>query len=250
MSKEGRERKRQWKKEMQEDWEILQARLGLEEPPAPRKRFFRHPVAIAVTSVCAVAIIGVSVGLGIYNSSFTQAKTPSTPSTPSVPVVPVVPVTPPPSEQAPPEDQNRYCTQAEYTADETTITLKEYSLENDGKILYFDWYNKIEDLHDFSYSLISTGEIVAFKESFYNIENGYLITLYITDNHTELEELDNFKNTCLETTNVKNVEIKYAYGKSGGYSMWEYNGYRYYMESYDVPTLEYTLGLIEELLQQ
>ena len=250
MSKERRERKRQWKKEMQEDWEILQTRLGLEEQPVPRKHFFRHPVTIAVTSVCAVAILGVSVGLGIYNSSFMQAKTPSTPSTPSVPVVPVVPVTPPPSEQAPPEDQNRYCTQAEYTADETTMTLKEYSLENDGKILYFDWYENLDNLESFSYSLNSTKEVIAFREELLHSDTGFFITLYVTDNHTELEELDNFKNTCLETTNVKNVEIKYAYGKSGGYSMWEYNGYRYYMESYDVPTLEYTLGLIEELLQQ
>ena len=246
MSKERRERKRQWKKEMQEDWEILQTRLGLKEEPAPRKSFFRHPATIVVSSVCAVAIIGVSVGLGIYRSSLTQAKTPSTPSTPVVPVTP-------PSEQPPPQDQNRYCTQAEYTPKKVETTLKEYSAQYNNDILYFDWYNSLDYLKSTAYylnaTLETTPEVIAFKEELMHSDTGFFVTLYVMDNHTELEELSIFKNTCLETATVNNVEIKYSYGKSGGYSMWEYNGYRYYMQSHDVPTLEYTLGLIEELLQ-
>jgi hypothetical protein len=49
------------------------------------------------------------------------------------------------------------------------MTLKEYSLQQDGKVLYFDWYNQVEELSNAKYFLNKTQEIIAFREIFYNI---------------------------------------------------------------------------------
>lgn len=234
MSKENKPYKnlgQQWEAEKQENWERLKERLGIEEPVRPavsKKSAVWSPKRIAAACASAVLLVGVSVGAGVYFSSLPEQV----------------------DNSSSPEDQIRYCTQAEYTPDEVSMTLKEYSLQNNGNILYFNWYDKVEDLKDFSYTLNDTQEIIAFKEEFFNIDNGYNIILSVTDNHTEMEHLSSYKLNCSEKTTIKEIEVQYRFNKTGGYIMWEYEGYRYYMQVMGIMSSDELFALVEELLQK
>ncbi len=214
----------QLEQEKREDWEILKARLGIEEPTRPivtaKKRVWSFK---RIAAVCASVLVvaGLSVGAGFYLSSLQTEE---------------------------PQDELRYCAQSEYTPNEVTKTLKEYSLETGGKILYFDWYEQMENLYDFTFTLNTSAEIIAFKEKFLNAEYGYDIIISVTNNLTELEEFDNYKISCTTETVLHEITIKYGFNKTKGSMMWEYDGYKYYMDVMGVFSAEEMFGLLNELL--
>ena len=223
--------KQQLEKEQREDWEFLKERLGIEEPAEPiklPKKRFSFWIKKLSPALAAIFVFG-GIGTNIYFETFHQAETPA-----------------PPQE---PQDQTRYCAQSEYTKNEVSMTLKEYSLQNGDNILYFDDYDVAEDLFDYSYTLNDTGEIIAFKEEYCNIDNGYLIFLSVTDNLTEMDEFIVYKNQCADKIILNSITINYHFYDIG-YTTWEYNGYRYYLETIGPATLEETLDLVEELLQK
>lgn len=234
MSKE--DKFHQWIEEQNQEekaqaFERLKAELSLPDVQPMKKS--KKPFSFwlkRLVPVCTAIIICIGIGTGIYLSSNQQAEKPEEP-----------PQTP--------QDQTRYCAQSEYTKNEISMTLKEYSLQNGGNILYFDDYDVAEDLFDYSYSLNSTNEIIAFKEEYYNIDNGYLIFLSVTDNLTQMEEFTIHINKCSNETTINETTIKFHFLDTG-YTTWEYNGYRYYLETIGPATLEETLALVEELLQK
>ncbi len=215
----------QLRREKEQDWEILKARLGLDDIPydakPPKRPFvFRKRVLAVCASVLLVA--GLSVGAGFYFASLQQ----------------------------PPQDQIRYCAQSAYTPNETDQTLKEYSLQKDGKILFFDWYNQMEELASFSYTLNDTAEVIAFKEEFLNTDFGYYITLSVTDNLTEVEEFEHYPTTCTDETTISEIKVNYKFNKTEGSMMWEYDGYKYYMDVIGVFSEDEMFSLLTELLPQ
>ena len=217
----------QLQREKAQDWENLQARLGLGDIPLdakPKKRPFvlRKRVLAVCASVLLVA--GLSVGAGFYFASLQQAENP--------------------------QDEIRYCAQSEYTPNEVTQTLKEYSLQKDGKILFFDWYEQLETLTNFSYTLKDTSETIAFKEEFLNMENGYEIALSVTDKLTQVEEFENHTNFCNNTTTIQEIQVRYTFNKTEGSMMWEYDGYKYYMDVMGVFSEDEMFSLLTELLPQ
>lgn len=214
--------------EKEQAFERLKAELGLPDVQPTKKA--KKPFSFwlkRLVPVCTAIIICIGIGTGIYLSSNQQVEKP----------------------EEPPQDQTRYCAQSEYTKNEVSMTLKEYSLKNGGNILYFDDYDVAEELFDYSYILNNTNEIVAFKEEYCNIDNGYLIFLSVTDNLTELEEFTVHKNKCTNKAVINEVTVNYHFFGEG-YTTWEYNGYRYYLRSDGPATLEETLALVEELLQK
>ena len=236
MSKE--DKFHQWIEEQNQEekaqaFERLKAELGLPDvqPTKKAKKPFSFWLKRLVPICTAIIIcIGIGIGTGIYLSSNQQVEKPEEPS-------------------QPPQDQTRYCAQSEYTKNEVSTTLKEYSLQKGDNILYFDDYEVAVDLFNYSYTLNDTGEIIAFKEEYFNLNNGYLIFLSITDNLIELEEFQLYKNKCKELITINTITVNY-YFYNTGYTTWEYNGYRYYLETIGPATLEETLALVEKLLQK
>lgn len=236
MSKE--DKFHQWIEEQNQEekaqaFERLKAELSLPDVQPTKKA--KKPLSFwlkRLVPVCTAIIIciGIGIGTGIYLSSNQQVEKPEEPP-------------------QPPQDQTRYCAQSEYTKNEVSMTLKEYSLQNGGNILYFDDYEVAEELADHSYTLNDTSEIIAFKEEFFNIDREYYISLSITDNLTEMDEFSLHKNKCVDKTTINNIKVNY-YFFGEGYTTWEYNGYRYYLRSDGPATLEETLALVEELLQK
>lgn len=217
----------QLRREKEQDWEILKARLGLDDIPydakPPKRPFvFRKRVLAVCASVLLVA--GLSVGAGFYFASLQQAQTP--------------------------QDEIRYCAQSEYTPNETSQTLKEYSLQKDGKILFFDWYEQMEALASFSYTLNDTAEIIAFKEEFIYAETGYEIALSVTDKLTQVEEFEHYQTLCVTETTLQEIQVRYTFNKTEGSMMWEYDGYKYYMDVIGVFSQDEMFILLTELLPQ
>ena len=114
--------------EKEQAFERLKAELGLPDIQPTKKA--KKPLSFwlkRLVPVCTAIIICIGIGTGIYLSSNQQAEKPEEP-----------PQTP--------QDQTRYCAQSEYTKNEVSMTLKEYSLKNGGNILYFDkvYFKKIK----------------------------------------------------------------------------------------------------------
>jgi len=227
---------KRWDKATKASWEKLKERLHFTEDPMPpvseKTGFFSSPARlVAVCASIALFIgVGIGVGIGFSNPPVQQMQSSS-------------------SAEVPP-DENRYCAQSEYTIEETEMTLKEYSLQQEGKILYFDWYENLDSLSNYSCTLNQTSEIIMYREEFSHSDTGYFIFLSVTDNYTEIENLEKYKTSCIDQTLIKEVETKYFFGKTLGYAMWEFDGYKYYMEVQNIMSQDELFALVEELLRE
>lgn len=217
----------QWEKDKQANWEALKARLGLDDPihPIPPRKHAFSPRRIVALCAASFVGLGVCVGAGFFVSSFFKDVTPT--------------------------DPNRYCAQGDYEKILTEMTLKEFSLQNNNKICCFDETDSITIFSTYTYNLKATGEIVAFQENFLYNNYGYNISLNVTDNHTEIYDFDNYKGACIDSTIVDNIEIKYYHDDMmyANESMWEYDGYRYYMSVQNIATEQDLFDLITLLTE-
>lgn len=218
----------QWEKDKQANWEALKARLGLDDPihPIPPRKHAFSPRRIV--ALCAASFVGVSVcvGAGFFVSSFFKDVTPT--------------------------DPNRYCAQGDYEKYATEMTLQEYSLQNDAKICHFDpTTQNVTIVSTSTFNLKSTNEIVAFQEHIEYNDYGYDIILNVTDNHTEVYDFDNYKGTCIDFAHVNDIEINYSHDSLffSNKSMWEYDGYRYYMSVQNIATEDELFDLITLLTE-
>ena len=82
------------------------------------------------------------------------------------------------------------------------------------------------------------------------MEYGYEISLSITDKLTEVEDFENIKNSCNNETIIASVSVKYKFNKTQGAMVWEYDGYKYYMDVIGVFSEDEMFDLLTELLPQ
>ena len=181
----------------------------------PKKRFWTVRKIISVcSSIIVFAIIGIGLSIGLSPKN---------------------------------EDARRYCRQGDYYTIDSEYTLKEYSQINNNEILYFSWWEESEYYYDFEYRLYSTDEIVCFAEDIYDL-NDVFITLYVTDNRTEIDFLD-FSNSCSYTANVNDIEITYGIGAMESRGYFSYYGYNYYLTT-DCEDSSYFISLCEQLFNK
>lgn len=179
----------------------------------PKKRFWTLKKVVSVcTSIVILVIIGIGLSIGLLPKN---------------------------------EDVGRYCEQGDYYTIDSGYTLKEYSQINNNTILYFSWWEESEYYHDFEYRLYSTDEVICFAEEIYDLDDVF-ITLYITDNRTEIDFLD-FSNICSYTTTVNDVEIAYGTGAMESRGYFSYHGYKYYLTT-DCEDVSCFINICEQLL--
>ncbi|MBQ8658636.1 MAG: hypothetical protein IJ506_05830 [Clostridia bacterium] len=204
--------------------EKLQKELGIQtEIPQPklRKRFFTRKL-VAICSSAAVAIV-ITLSLVLYFTVFHPNPTPT--------------------------DKSRYCTQEDYTVSKTTMTLKEYGEQEEKNLLYFDWYDSADEIIDSLYALKDTNEEIAFKEFIVNGLTGNIIYLSVTDNYTEIEEFQEYKNNCTFEYKIQNTTIFWFYRNNDGQMYWEYEGYKYYLTIMGPSTSDEAFALVAELFE-
>ncbi len=145
-----------------------------------------------------------------------------------------------------PEDK-RFCDFNDYYTEATNIKLKDYALNNNKELLYFDYYEETAYYADTQYILKETGEVICLFEEIYD-SNYADINLYVTDDRTEVDITKPFDNHCIKDTVINSVKIKYNIEPEKSYAKFTYNGHRYYLSVEDAPEEGYILKLVETLL--
>lgn len=146
------------------------------------------------------------------------------------------------------ELKSRYCTQEEYSSQPIEETIKKHAEINQKNWLYLDWYEFAESVTNISYYLNETGEEICFYEEIINGETGDIIKLFITDNYTDIDILQNFKEISVKQIKIKNIQINYGNSFTNAYAYFEFNKNRYYIDLFEPMTETAILDIVEELL--
>lgn len=146
-----------------------------------------------------------------------------------------------------PMNEDRYCSANDYVSAPSEKTLKDYVLEYQVNVLYLDWYDEAGEYFNTVYKLKETEEIVCFHETLTDPDWNY-INLYVTDNKTEIDFLENFVLQNEKEINIDQTNIKYTTKSHNAYAKFEKQEYRYYVEL-ELEDTEYLLNIVEQLLQ-
>ena len=145
-----------------------------------------------------------------------------------------------------PIDEIRYCSVSDYYVEDSEINIGQYAEANDKDILSFDVENKFELLLTQQYKLNITNEIICLYEEI--IDNDNFISVFVTDNKTEIDLLNEFSSSCKTEKQIETVTVSYGTDFENGYAKFEYNGYIYYLKVFDNTNDDYVLSLVAELL--
>lgn len=130
------------------------------------------------------------------------------------------------------ENKMRYCIASEYSLEETQQTLKDYSAEHEGKILFFDWYD-VTTFHSSQVIVLNTThEVICFMESLCDENSGNEVLISVTDDHTILDSLEFYESMC-DSMESGTVTVRWGSGDFDSYAMFENQGYRYFLEIKD-----------------
>ena len=222
-------------------WRRLEQRLkdeNVEIVPAKRKKSLTAWKVFSVcTSVAACLVIGLGLGLGLGLNRGGEDISDTNPPNQTEPVEPEVP-----------EKPIRYFGVSDCTQVEAEYTLKEYSLNNEAELLYWDYYEKTEDYDKFVYQLKDTGEAICLGEMFVN-EDGNYVFVYVTDNRTETDFLIWYDTETGTVSQIGNINIFYQNKMEFTRANFEYKGYRYYLEI-QFKDSDYLLQIAEEMLSK
>lgn len=124
----------------------------------------------------------------------------------------------------------RYCDYQQYTTENLEQNLGDYFLSNNKKLLYVDWYDFAEETQTiYGHINGNKNDVVFYSETILNGETGELLTLYVTDNKTRVDILENF---YLDNSsfNVKNIVVKGIFNRLLSRVVFEYEKNIYYLE--------------------
>lgn len=142
----------------------------------------------------------------------------------------------------------RFCNSDDYSFVSTEETLREYSLRTGKPLLFFDWYDMTVSCFSDVVELDATKEIICFRETMLDMNRFLFVTLYVTDNRTEIDFLESYKSKCDSTFLLNNITVEWGKGNSIGYAKFEYEGFRYYLEIQADSTGELISNYVAELL--
>ncbi len=142
----------------------------------------------------------------------------------------------------------RYCTVSDYTINSTDQTLKDFSMQEDREILYFDWYEETEFFADNIYKLNSTQEVICFSEEITDINTGSQVKIFVTDNLTKIDFLENLKEVCTRSNTVKETEIFWKSNEFKSCAHFKHGSNDYYLEVEEPVDENYIFDLVELLL--
>lgn len=147
------------------------------------------------------------------------------------------------------EPKSRFCDGTQYAVIPFNQTLKEYSLSKNNGLLYVDWYDIADDVTTvYAHINDDADDIVYLSEFIANGETGELLTIYITDNRTQVDFLQAFNNVGDEDT-VKNITVKYGSVQFDSVAVFEYENHIYYLTIYAGGGQARLTEIIEDMLK-
>lgn len=144
-------------------------------------------------------------------------------------------------------DGFRYCEFGDYYSVEVDQSICDYAENNNLNLLYFDWYEEALYYADKQYKLNSTNEVICLFEELID-ENEIYISEYVTSANTKIDFLEAFKSYCVETTNIKSVNIKYGMSSMDTYAHFNKGDHEYLIRLENYTDIEYILKLINDIL--
>lgn len=207
-------------------YQKLEERLDLsdkktEEVKAPKKSFlknWRYYAAAAVT--CCIICVAVLVPI-LLNAPSQDSET----------------------------NLYRYCDTKDYNANNISDNIKQYATLQQKDLLYFDWYNNAEIVETTLYTnKKDSNDMICIQEMIVNGETGEKVLLFITDIYTRVDLLKWMESSCVDTSQVNSIEVKWTYGETVSNAIFEFNGFRYYIELEFPEDENSILTLIETLL--
>lgn len=146
-------------------------------------------------------------------------------------------------------DNIRYCAQGEYEKSSVQYTIGEYREQSGLKFLYFDWYEQGEDCSTSFYISNSGDEVLCWEESIYLIQSNEFVQLSITKDNVYLSAFDFNIKSCDEEHVVDNHTVKWAVIGDVALSIFEDNGYRYFIQIEEGQDENRLFELVAELLE-
>ena len=125
----------------------------------------------------------------------------------------------------------RFCDSKQYTTESLEQNLGDYFSSNNKNLLYVDWYGSAEEIKTrYGHINGNANDVVFYSEMILNGETGESLTLYITDNRTQVDILENYCTDNYDTIRVQNVSVKCKKDRLISKAMFEYNKNIYYLE--------------------
>ena len=149
-------------------------------------------------------------------------------------------------------DGTRFCDASQYQLEQVTQTLKEYSQQNNSGMLYVDWYDVAEDVQtQIAYNVDDHEDIIFFYEETTNGETGEKVMLYITDNKTSVDILENYQN-CNEEFSVADSVVNWTVNivSSVTYIKFTHTDYIYYVHINNAYGEQQISQLVADMLNQ
>jgi hypothetical protein len=122
----------------------------------------------------------------------------------------------------------RYCAMGDYRIEPSTVSIEDYSEQNNLELLYFDWYKDAEYVVETHYKLIDTDEVVCLKEELIDSSGNYIL-FYITDNNTDIDILTNYNEACINLLEINGIEVKWGYHMNNSLVSFNYHEWNYYV---------------------
>lgn len=143
----------------------------------------------------------------------------------------------------------RYCYAADCVENQIDNTLKEYSEQNNLSLLYIDWYDIADEVDTLLYVNINDeSDVIYMQETLVNGEIGSIVTLYITDLHTNVDRFENMILMCEYTDTVNNINVHWKFQNDEGIAHFEYSGNKYFINLKYPMAEDSVLELVESMI--
>ena len=127
-------------------------------------------------------------------------------------------------------ENERYCDFEHYTTASLEQNLGDYFSSNNKDLLSVDWYDIAEEVKtEYGHMKENKNDIVFFGETILNGETGESLTLYVTDNKTRVDILEDYYNDC-NSTKVRDVTVQYKSDRLSSQAVFNYRNNIYYLE--------------------
>ncbi|MDE5562500.1 MAG: hypothetical protein K2J01_03010 [Clostridiales bacterium] len=143
----------------------------------------------------------------------------------------------------------RYCKQDEYEKSDVEYTILEYRENNNRNFLYFDWYELGEDCTTYCYTSNADNEVLCLEEEMFLPQSNEFVQLSITKANVYLNAFDPKITSCDKEHTVDNHIVKWVIQEGNATCIFEYNGYRYFIQIKKGQDENRLFELVAELLE-
>lgn len=152
------------------------------------------------------------------------------------------------ADKGPKPPTSRYCLSSELSNETLEMNLRDYSMQAGMDCLYLDWYETAEIATSRYYMTGDTEDTVYIHEYMMDLETGDEIDYYVTESHTFIDILTEYKEACQEQSIIHNVTVDWIYSPMVCYGCFTYETYSYYIYMQYPSSEDILFQVVEQML--